>query len=74
MSDDFPFTARDVAGALNGDVVGRNSANVPGPGHRRKDRSLTVTIADGRPAGFWFAAGAGTTSSMPRTTSDLRWV
>jgi putative DNA primase/helicase len=43
------ISIREVAAALGGEPIGRNSCNVPGPHHSRKDRSLTVTLArDGR--------------------------
>lgn len=35
---------RDVARRLGGDVVGRSSITMPGPGHRPTDRSLQVTF------------------------------
>jgi putative DNA primase/helicase len=34
-----------LARALGGDVVGRNVVAAPGPGHSRKDRSLSVRLA-----------------------------
>lgn len=40
----FPFSARQIAAAMGGDVTGRDSCNVPGPGHSRKDRSLAIRI------------------------------
>jgi putative DNA primase/helicase len=33
-----------VVGILGGDVTGRDSANVPGPGHSENDRSLSIRI------------------------------
>jgi hypothetical protein len=44
--------ARAIANALGGDVTGRNSCNVPGPGHSKADRSLSVTIDPRAPDGF----------------------
>src|SRR5258706_2546300 len=41
------LTVREIAAILGGDVTGRNSCNVPGPGHSKIDRSLSITI-DGR--------------------------
>jgi putative DNA primase/helicase len=41
------LTIRQIATALGGDVSNRTSCNVPGPGHSKADRSLTVTIARG---------------------------
>jgi putative DNA primase/helicase len=35
---------RAVVGILGGDVTGRDSANVPGPGHSNTDRSLSIRI------------------------------
>lgn len=40
----FPFSARQIAAAMGGDVTGRDSCNVPGPGHSRKDRSLAIRV------------------------------
>jgi len=40
----FPFSARQIAAAMGGDVTGRDSCNVPGPGHSRRDRSLAIRI------------------------------
>jgi putative DNA primase/helicase len=37
---------RTIASILGGDVTGRNSCNVPGPGHSKGDRSLSITIDD----------------------------
>jgi putative DNA primase/helicase len=45
----FPFSVRQIAAALGGNVTGRDSCNVPGPGHSRKDRSLAIRIT---PNGF----------------------
>jgi Toprim domain len=38
------LTPREIAAILGGDVTGRNSCNVPGPGHSKADRSLSITI------------------------------
>jgi hypothetical protein len=35
---------RAVARALGGEVVGRDTVVAPGPGHSRKDRSLSVRL------------------------------
>lgn len=35
---------RTLVGILGGDVTGRDSANVPGPGHSENDRSLSIRI------------------------------
>jgi putative DNA primase/helicase len=51
---------RTIVNALGGDVTGPNSCNVPGPGHSRTDRSLSITIDPRAPDGFVvhsFAAG-----------------
>ena len=44
--------ARSIALALGGDVTGRNSCNVPGPGHSKTDRSLAIKLVSGAPEGF----------------------
>jgi hypothetical protein len=40
----YALDARTLARALGGDVVGRNMVLAPGPGHSRKDRSLSVRL------------------------------
>jgi putative DNA primase/helicase len=40
------LTPRQITAILGGDVTGRNSCNVPGPGHSKGDRSLSITIDD----------------------------
>lgn len=40
----FPFSTRQIASVMGGDLTGRDSCNVPGPGHSRKDRSLAIRI------------------------------
>jgi len=35
---------RTIVAIMGGDVTGRDSCNVPGPGHSRKDRSLAIRI------------------------------
>jgi hypothetical protein len=40
----IPIDIRTIISVLGGDVTGRNSANVPGPGHSKNDRSLSITI------------------------------
>lgn len=37
---------REAARTLGGDVAGRNRILCPGPGHSRRDRSLSVTFTD----------------------------
>lgn len=49
---------RDVARALGGDVLGRNVL-VPGPGHSRGDRSLSILIDPAAPQGFVVYSFAG---------------
>jgi hypothetical protein len=44
---------------MGGDVISRDSVNVPGPGHSRNDRSLTITISSRHPAGFVVCSHAG---------------
>ena len=65
----FPFTAKDVARALGGDVIGHNRALVPGPGHSRRDRSLAVLVDDGAPDGFLCNSKAGDDRLTCRTMS-----
>jgi putative DNA primase/helicase len=50
---------RALARALGGDVAGRDRVLVPGPGHSRKDRSLSVTLNRGAPEGFVVHSFAG---------------
>src|ERR1700682_564974 len=45
----FPFSARQIVAVMGGDVTGRDSCNVPGPGHSKQDRSLAIRIT---PTGF----------------------
>ena len=47
------------AAALGGEVSGRNSVRVPGPGHNRIDRSLSVTVSHSSPDGFVVFSHAG---------------
>lgn len=44
--------ARNIAYALGGDVTGRDRCNVPGPGHGKLDRSLSIKIDARAPGGF----------------------
>lgn len=55
----FPLTAHDLAKVLGGAVTGRNSVNAPGPGHRGKDRSMSIKIEPGAPEGFIVYPHAG---------------
>jgi putative DNA primase/helicase len=43
---------RTIVSILGGDVTGRNSCNVPGSGHSKTDRSLSITIDPKAPDGF----------------------
>ena len=49
---------RTIASILGGDVTSRNSCNVPGPGHSKADRSLSITI-DGRQGRIVVCSHAG---------------
>jgi putative DNA primase/helicase len=49
---------REVARALDGETSGRNVL-VPGPGHSRTDRSLSILIDPGAPDGFIVHSFAG---------------
>lgn len=51
--------AHTVARTMCGQVVGRDRALVPGPGHSRSDRSLSVWIDPGAPEGFRVHSYAG---------------
>jgi putative DNA primase/helicase len=51
--------ARSIARALGGDVVGRDQVAAPGPGHSRKDRSLSVRLSPSAPDGFLIHSHAG---------------
>ena len=46
------ITAAEIARALGGQVSGRDTALVPGPGHTRRDRSLSVRVDSRAPDGF----------------------
>lgn len=46
------LNARTIAQTMGGDVVGRDSVNVPGPGHSKADRSLSIKLSARAPAGF----------------------
>lgn len=55
-----PFLeARSIALAGGGEMVGRHSALIPGPGHSRRDRSLCVTVDPSAPGGFVVFSYAG---------------
>jgi putative DNA primase/helicase len=53
------FDAKFIARVLGGDVVGRNQIAAPGPGHSRKDRSLSVRLLATAPDGFLVHSHAG---------------
>lgn len=46
------FDAKSLAAALGGEVVGSNQVRAPGPGHSKKDRSLSVKIEPDAPHGL----------------------
>lgn len=48
-----------IARALGGTVAGHNSVLVPGPGHSRDDRSLSIKFDTNAPDGFWCHSFAG---------------
>jgi putative DNA primase/helicase len=50
---------RTAARAFSGVVSGRDSILCPGPGHSRKDRSLSVRFDPNAPDGFWVKSLAG---------------
>lgn len=50
---------RTIARIMGGDVISRTSVNVPGPGHSKADRSLSVTLKRSAPAGFVVYSHAG---------------
>lgn len=53
------LTAQSVARALGGQVSGRDRVLAPGPGHSRKDRSLSIKIDPSAADGFVVHAFAG---------------
>jgi putative DNA primase/helicase len=48
----YGLNPRTIVAVMGGDVTGRNSCNVPGPGHSKQDRSLSIKITPGAPGGF----------------------
>jgi hypothetical protein len=50
---------RSIAKKLGGNVTGRDSANVPGPGHSAADRSLSIKLNSRAPGGFVVYSHAG---------------
>jgi hypothetical protein len=57
MSDTLDI--REVARVLGGDALHGNRALVPGPGHSRRDRSLSIRLAPDAPDGFMVHSHAG---------------
>jgi putative DNA primase/helicase len=53
------FDARLIADALGGEIVGPNQVRVPGPGHSKKDRSLSVKIEPNAPHGMLIHSFSG---------------
>jgi putative DNA primase/helicase len=50
---------RDIARRLGGEASGRNHVICPGPGHTKRDRSLSVRFDSGAPEGFLVNSFAG---------------
>ena len=50
---------RVIARRLGGEVSGRNQISCPGPGHTKRDRSLSVRFDSGAPDGFLVHSFAG---------------
>src|SRR5436190_16108000 len=53
------FDPRTIVSIMGGVVTGRNSCSVPGPGHSRADRSLSIRIDPANPLGFKANSFAG---------------
>ena len=51
--------ARHIARVMGGTATSPKHANVPGPGHSRIDRSLSITINPRAPDGFLVKSHAG---------------
>ena len=51
--------ARSIARLMGGTATSPKHANVPGPGHSRIDRSLSITINPRAPDGFLVKSHAG---------------
>jgi putative DNA primase/helicase len=43
---------RSIAKIMGGDVISRDSVNVPGPGHGKSDLSLSIKTNARAPGGF----------------------
>lgn len=54
----LPFSPHTIARVLGGEASGNNIL-APGPGHSRKDRSLSITVTPGAPDGFVVDSFAG---------------
>lgn len=52
------FSLREIAAALGGEVT-RGSVSAPGPGHSRRDRSLSIRPSVNSPEGFLVFSHAG---------------
>jgi putative DNA primase/helicase len=52
-------TSTTITTIMGGDVTGPDSCNVPGPGHSKSDRSLSVRINRADPLGFTVYSFAG---------------
>jgi hypothetical protein len=50
---------RTIVGIMGGAVTGRDSCNVPGPGHSKGDQSLSIRIDQADPLGFKVHSFAG---------------
>src|SRR5215510_11253805 len=55
----FPLSVHQIVAIIGGDVTGRDSCNVPGPGHSAKDKSLSIKIDPTAPDGFLVYSHAG---------------
>lgn len=53
------FDARLIADALGGEIVGPNQVRAPGPGHSKKDRSLSLKIEPSAPYGLLIHSFSG---------------
>lgn len=58
-SHPFPLSVHQIVVKLGGQVTGRDTCNVPGPGHSGKDKSLSIMIDPTAPDGFIVHSHAG---------------
>src|ERR1700704_3648767 len=58
---------RTIANILGGEVIGRDSVSVPGPGHSKADRSLSIKLNSRAPGGFVVYSHAGDDPIQCRT-------